>query len=311
MDRMIAEFGIDSVRAYMGHVQDNAAESVRSVLDRLPDGEFTSALDDGGEIRVAIRVNRTLRSAIVDFTGTSPQRSDNFNAPPAVARAAVLYVFRCLIDDDIPLNTGCLEPLKIILPARSLVNPEPGCAVAAGNVETSQLIADTLFGATGALAASQGSMNNFSFGDSTHQYYETLCGGAGAGPGFSGASAVHTHMTNSRLTDVEVLESRTPVIVESFSIRHGSGGKGAWWGGEGVVRRLRFTAPVRASLISGRRVAVPHGLNGGDAGAPGRGWIERVAGGRENLPGSAEADLAPGDVLVIETPGGGGYGNAN
>lgn len=307
--RMIAQYGYDSVRAYMGHVQDNAAESVRRVLDRLPDGEFACALDDGSKVRAAIRVDRAARTATVDFTGTSPQRAGNFNAPPAIARAAVLYVFRCLIGDDIPLNSGCLEPLAIVLRPRSLVNPDPGRAVAAGNVETSQLIADALFGATGTLAASQGTMNNFSFGDARHQYYETLCGGAGAGPGFAGASAVHTHMTNSRLTDVEVLESRYPVVVESFAIRRGSGGGGAWRGGNGVVRRLRFTAPVRASLLSGRRVAAPHGLAGGEAGATGRGWIERAAGVREDLAGSAEIDLEPGDVLVIETPGGGGYGS--
>ena len=306
--RMVADLGRETVLAYMMHVRRNAADSVRRVLDRLPDGEFECALDDGDRVRVAVRVDRAARTAVVDFGGTSPRRRDNFNAPPAIARAAVLYVFRCLIDDDIPLNSGCLEPLTVVLPEDSLVNPGPGGAVAAGNVETSQLIADAVLGAAGALAASQGTMNNLSFGDARRQYYETLCGGGGAGPGFAGASAVHTHMTNSRLTDPEVLETRFPVVVERFEVRRGSGGPGRWPGGDGVVRLLRFTAAVEAALLSGRRIVAPHGLTGGAAGAPGRAWIQRAGGGRETLGGCAEMRLGPGDVLAIETPGGGGYG---
>ena len=308
LQRMVGEYGYGTVRAYMGHVQDNAAESVRRVIADLRGGTFACALDDGGEVRVTIAIDRAARTATVDFTGTSPQRNDNFNAPPAIARAAVLYAFRCMVADDMPLNSGCLRPLSIVLPPHSLVNPDPGRAVAAGNVETSQLIADAIFGACGALAASQGTMNNLSFGDRANQYYETLCGGAGAGPGFDGASAVHTHMTNSRLTDPEVLESRFPVVVEAFAIRRGSGGGGVWRGGDGVVRRLRFTAPVEVSLLAGRRSIPPHGLSGGGAGAGGRGWIERANGTRESLAGAATAALAAGDLLAIETPGGGGFG---
>ena len=306
--RMVADLGQDAVLAYLGHVQRNAADSVRRLLGRLPEGEFACALDDGDRVRVAIRVDRAAGTAAVDFGGTSPRRGDNFNAPPAIARAAVLYAFRCLIDEDIPLNSGCLEPLTVVLPHGSLVNPGSGAAVAAGNVETSQLIADAILGAVGALAASQGTMNNLSFGDRRRQYYETLCGGAGAGPGFAGASGVHTHMTNSRLTDPEVLEARFPVVVEHFAIRRRSGGAGRWRGGDGVQRRLRFTAPADAALLSGRRVVAPHGLAGGGSGATGRAWIERASGAREALGGCAEMRMRPGDVLIVETPGGGGYG---
>ena len=306
--RIAGRYGRDVVAAYMGHVQANAAESVRRVLDRIEGGAFSCALDDGDEVRVAVTVDRGARAATVDFTGTAAQRADNFNAPPAIARAAVLYVFRCLVDDAIPLNSGCLEPLTVILPEASLVNPGPSAAVAAGNVETSQLIVDALFGATGMLAASQGTMNNVTFGDETHQYYETLCGGAGTGPGFDGASAVHTHMTNSRLTDVEVLEARYPVLVERFALRAGSGGAGRWRGGDGVVRRIRFLAPIQAAILSGRRMVAPHGLAGGAPGAVGAARIKRADGAAVPLPGCAEARVATGDVLVVETPGGGGYG---
>ena len=309
--RLVERVGRGTVTAYMGHVQDNAAESVRRVLDGLPDGAFACSLDDGDEVRVAIRVDRAARKAVVDFTGTSPERSDNFNAPPAIARATVLYVFRCLIDDDIPLNSGCLAPIRVTLPEGSLVNPGPGAAVAAGNVETSQLITDALFGAAGALAASQGTMNNLTFGDETRQYYETLGGGTGAGPGFGGAPAVHSHMTNTRLTDVEVLESRFPVVVEAFGVRPASGGAGRWRGGDGLVRRLRFREPLHMALLSGRRIVAPHGLAGGGPGAPGRAWIERADGNRVALAGCDDAELAAGDALVIETPGGGGYGGGD
>src|SRR5205814_441950 len=238
--RMVAHFGLDVVHAYMGHVQDNAEEQVRRVLGVLKDGSFTYPLDDGSRIAVAISIDRAARRATIDFTGTSPQQASNFNAPAAVCKAAVLYVFRTLVDDDIPMNAGCLKPLDIVIPEGSMLRPRYPSAVVAGNVETSQYITDPLYGALGLMGAAQGTMNNFTFGDARHQYYETLCGGSGAGPDFPGTDAVHTHMTNSRLTDPEVLEWRFPVLVESFSIRRGSGGRGRHRGGDGVVRRVRF-----------------------------------------------------------------------
>ncbi len=302
------EVGADAVQAYMGFVQDNAEAAVKRLLGRLRDGDFVLPLDEGSSIQVAVRIDHDARRAVIDFTGTSLQQPGNLNAPASIARSAVLYVFRTLIDEDIPLNAGVLRPLDIRLPTASLLNPEYPAAVVAGNVETSQNIVDALYGALGKLAASQGSMNNFSFGDARHQYYETVCGGAGAGPGFDGASAVHSHMTNSRLTDVEVLEHNFPVRLESFAIRHGSGGQGRHSGGDGVTRRIRFLAPMKGNLLALRRQVASFGLDGGEAGQPGRQWIERQDGGIEPLPGIAEFSLATGDVFVLETPGAGGFG---
>ena len=306
--RAIAHFGLDTVRAYMRHVQDNAAESVRRALDTLPGGRFVHALDDGAEIRVAVTVDRAARRARVDFTGTSPQRPNNYNAPAAVCRAAVLYVFRTLVDDDIPMNEGCLEPLDLVIPEGSMLNPRYPAAVVAGNVETSQAIANALYGALGALAAGQGTMNNLTFGNDRHQYYETICGGAGAGEGFHGASAVHTHMTNSRLTDPEVLEWRFPVVLERFAIRRGSGGAGRWRGGDGVARRLRFREAMTVAVLSNHRRSPPFGLAGGAPGAAGRNRAVRADGRVETLAHAATTTVAPGDAIEIETPGGGGYG---
>jgi len=265
-------------------------------------------MDNGATIRVAISVDRASRSARIDFTGTSAQLPDNFNAPYSICRAATLYVFRTLVDDAIPMNDGCLNPIELVVPAGSMLNPAYPAAVVAGNVETSQAITDALFAATGALAGSQGTMNNFTFGDERHQYYETIAGGAGAGPGFDGASAVQTHMTNSRLTDPEVLETRLPVLLERFAIRHGSGGDGRNAGGDGVVRRIRFLSPMRASILSNRRRIAPHGLMGGDDGATGVNRVIRANGSEALLPATAGADMATGDAFEIETPGGGGYG---
>ncbi len=303
------EVGAAAVTAYMGFVQDNAEAAVRRLLGELRDGAFELELDEGSRIRVAVRIDRAAGRARIDFAGASAQQPGNLNAPASIAHSAVLYVFRALLREDIPLNAGVLRPLDIHLPAGSLLNPLPPAAVVAGNVETSQNIVDALLGALGRLAASQGSMNNFSFGDGRHQYYETVCGGAGAGPDFAGASAVHSHMTNSRLTDVEVLEQQFPVRVERFALRRGSGGAGIYRGGDGVVRRLRFLAPVHANLLALRRRVAPFGLGGGGAGRPGRQWIERADGGHEELPGIAAFELRAGDVFVLETPGGGAYGN--
>jgi 5-oxoprolinase (ATP-hydrolysing) len=265
-------------------------------------------MDDGSRIVVAVTVDPDARRATVDFTGTSPQRDDNFNAPEAVTTAAVLYVFRTLVDADIPLNAGCLEPIDIVIPPGSMLSPVRPAAVAAGNVETSQAVTAALLGALGAAAASQGTMNNLTFGDDRYQYYETLCGGAGAGHGWDGCDAVHTHMTNSRLTDPEVLEWRYPVRVEEFRVRTGSGGGGAHHGGDGAVRRLRFLEPLTAAIVSSSRRVPPYGLAGGLPGACGRNAVERADGSVEELPGVAQTRMTPGDVLVVETPGGGGYG---
>jgi 5-oxoprolinase (ATP-hydrolysing) len=308
LKRMVEHFGLAVVNAYMRHVQDNAEEQVRRVLDRLRDGEFSYAMDDGAIIRVAVRIHRASRTATVDFTGTSAQQASNFNAPTAVCRAAVLYVFRTLVDGDTPLNAGCLKPIEIVIPEGCLLNPRYPAAVVAGNVETSQCITDALYGALGVMAASQGTMNNFTFGNSRYQYYETLCGGSGAGPGFNGVSAVHTHMTNSRLTDPEVLEWRFPVRVEEFRIRDNSGGTGRWSGGNGVVRRIRFLEAMIASILSGHRRVPPYGMAGGEPGRVGRNTVERADGRVEELGGTASVDIQPGDAFVIETPGGGGYG---
>jgi len=313
LGRMVAGYGLPVVTAYMRHVQDNAAEAVRRVLDRFAGAAdaprtFRLELDDGSEIVVGVTVDGASRTATVDFTGTSPQRADNFNAPEAVTTAAVLYVFRTLVDADIPLNAGCLEPIDIVIPPGSMLSPLWPAAVAAGNVETSQAVTAALLGALGAAAASQGTMNNLTFGDDRYQYYETLCGGAGAGPDWDGCSAVHTHMTNSRLTDPEVLEWRYPVRVEEFRVRTGSGGAGAHRGGDGAVRRLRFLEPLTAAIVSSSRRVAPYGLAGGLPGVCGRNAVERADGTLEELPGVAQTTMGPGDVLVVETPGGGGYG---
>jgi len=307
---VVARYGAEVVAAYMAHVMQNGEESVRRAIEHLTDGSFDYVMDDGSPLRVAVRVDRHARSAVIDFTGTGPQRAGNFNAPPAVVRAVVLFVFRCLVGRDIPLNDGCLRPLQIVLPPGTFLSPASGSAVVAGNTEVSQAVCNALFGALGVCASSQATMNNFLFGDGERQYYETVCGGAGAGPGFDGASAVHTHMTNTRITDPEVLELRYPVRVESFAIRAGSGGSGATRGGDGVVRRIRFNVPMTAVIVSSRRTVAPHGLAGGASGATGRQWLERVDGSIEVLAGVDQRELQAGDQLVIETPGGGGFGAA-
>jgi len=308
LHRMVEEFSLETVEAYMNHVQDNAEEAVRRVIGRLADGEFTYILDDGNAIKVKVNIDRENRGARIDFTGTSPQLSNNFNAPASVCLAAVLYTFRTLVKSDIPLNAGCLRPLKIIIPEGSMLRPEYPAAVVAGNVETSQYIVDALFGALGTLAASQGTMNNFTFGNADFQYYETICGGAGAGPGFSGTDAVHTHMTNSRITDPEILETRFPVLLEEFSIRQGSGGEGKFRGGNGVIRKIRFLKDMHAAILSSHRKLPPFGLNGGMPGECGKNKLIRRDGSIIEVGGQAEIKLKKGDIFVIETPGGGGYG---
>ncbi len=309
--RMVRQFGLPVVSAYMRHVQDHAAEAVRRVLDVLRDGEFAYEMDDGSMIRARITIDRASRRARIDFSGTSPQRPNNFNAPPAISRAAVLYVFRTLVDDDIPMNDGCLLPLEIVIPQGSMLRPRYPAAVVAGNVETSQTIIDTLYGALGVLAAAQGTMNNFTFGDGEHQYYETICGGSGAGPDFDGTDAVHTHATNSLMTDPEVLEWRFPVLLDRFEIRRGSGGRGRHHGGDGVVRHVRFRTAMTAAILSNRRRVPPFGLQGGDAGQLGKNEVRRVSGAVERLTATQVMEMAPGDVFVIETPGGGGFGSSD
>jgi 5-oxoprolinase (ATP-hydrolysing) len=306
--RMTRDFGREVVEAYMSHVQDNAEEQVRRVIDRLKDGRFVYEMDDGSKIAVAVTIDTAGRTARIDFTGTSAQLGSNFNAPSAVCRAAVLYIFRTLVADDIPMNAGCLKPLEIVIPEGSMLSPRYPAAVVAGNVETSQCITDALYGALGVMAAAQGTMNNFTFGNERHQYYETICGGSGAGPDFDGTDAVHTHMTNSRLTDPEVLEWRFPVLVESFRIRRGSGGQGRHRGGDGVVRRIRFREAMTAAILSGHRRVPPYGMAGGEPGALGRNYVVRADGRLEALGGTDQASMNPGDVFVIETPGGGGFG---
>jgi 5-oxoprolinase (ATP-hydrolysing) len=307
---LVAQYGLGTVNAYMRHVQDNAEESVRRVIGGLSDAQFESPLDDGSKICVSIRVDKEARRATLDFTGTSPELASNLNAPSAICRAAILYVFRCMVDDDIPLNEGCLKPLDIIIPEGSMLSPRFPAAIVGGNVETSQAITNALFGALGVMAAAQGTMNNFTFGDATHQYYETICGGAGAGPNFNGADAVQTHMTNSRLTDPEVLEWRFPVLLEEFSIRRNSGGAGAQHGGDGVTRALRFLAPMSVSILSSSRLIPPFGLAGGEPASCGRNTLQKADGARHPLAGSAQFEVAPGDYVQFETPGGGGYGRA-
>lgn len=316
--RMVGQFGLAVVQAYMRHVQDNAEESVRRVITRLKDGRFTLPLDNGAQIQVAVWVNSQERSAEIDFTGTSEQLANNFNAPRAVCMAAVLYVFRTLVDDDIPLNAGCLKPLKVIIPEGSMLNPLPPASVVAGNVETSSCITNALFGALGVIAGSQPTMNNFTFGNARYQYYETISGGSGAGGrfdetgalvgGFDGTSVVQTHMTNSRLTDPEVLEFRFPVRLESYAIRKGSGGAGRWKGGDGGVRRIRFLEPMTAGILSNGRVHPAFGAAGGQAGQPGINRVLRASGQTEDLAHIGQTEMAVGDIFEIHSPGGGGYG---
>jgi len=310
LERTIAHFGLETVLAYMRHVQDNAEESVRRVIDVLKDGEFAYEMDNGAVIRVKITIDRASRGASIDFTGTSSQLDSNFNAPAAVTMSAVIYVFRTLVNDDIPLNAGCLKPLKVIIPDGCMLRPRYPAAVVAGNVETSQCVTDALYGALGVMGASQGTMNNFTFGNERHQYYETICGGSGAGNGFDGAHCVHTHMTNSRLTDPEVLEWRHPVLIEEFAVRAGSGGAGRWRGGDGAVRRVRFLEPMTAAILSGHRRVPPYGMAGGKPGAVGRNAVIRN-GSAVDLGACDKTEMNSGDVFVIETPGGGGYGNRN
>ncbi|PZQ15859.1 MAG: 5-oxoprolinase [Ancylobacter novellus] len=308
LNKMIAAFGLDVVQAYMRHVQDNAAESVARALTTLDDAEFAVEMDQGAEIRVKITVDREARRAKVDFTGTSEQRRDNFNAPEPVTRAAVLYAFRVMVEDDIPMNAGCLRPIEIVAPEGSLLNPRPPAAVVAGNVETSQAVTDCLFGAMKVMGSTQGTMNNLTFGDDRRQYYETICSGSAAGPGFDGADAVHVHMTNSRLTDPEILEQRYPVVLDEFSIREGSGGRGQWSAGDGIRRVIRFLEPMDCAILSGRRRVRAFGMEGGEEGETGRNSVRRTNGGVEELSGCDQIKVDPGDAIVIETPTGGGWG---
>lgn len=310
LGKAIDGFGLDLVRAYMGHVQDNAAENVRRVLDRLHDAEFVYPMDQGCEIRVRITVDKDRREATVDFTGTSPQRADNFNAPEPVTRAAVLYVFRVMVDDDIPMNAGCLRPVRIVVPDGTMLSPRYPAAVVAGNVEVSQAVTDCLFGALGAMAAAQGTMNNLTFGNERYQYYETICSGSAAGPGWNGTGGVHVHMTNSRLTDPEILENRFPVLLEDFHIRRGSGGRGRWTGGDGTSRTIRFLERMECAILSGHRRIRPFGLAGGEPGECGRTLVRRNDGRVEELAACDQTVLEPGEAVTVITPTGGGYGSA-
>jgi 5-oxoprolinase (ATP-hydrolysing) len=307
--RMVGQYGLDVIRAYMRHIQENAAESVRNVIARLADGEFAYELDNGASIRVKVTVDKHARTATIDFTGTSPQLGDNFNAPTGVAMAAVLYVFRTLVDKDIPLNAGCLKPLQVIIPPGTMLSPQYPAAVAAGNVETSQAVTGALYAALNVMAEGSGTMNNVTFGNDRYQYYETVASGSGAGEGFDGTDVVQTKMTNSRLTDPEVLEWRYPVVLESYAVRPGSGGAGRWRGGDGGIRRIRFLEPMTVSTLSGHRRIPAFGLQGGAPGALGRHWVERADGSVTAMQGCDTATLSAGDAFVIETPGGGGFGS--
>ncbi|WP_035276022.1 hydantoinase B/oxoprolinase family protein [Desulfogranum japonicum] len=308
LQKMVDHFGLEVVKAYMAHVQDNAEEAVRCAVTTLKDCSFTYPMDDGSKIKVSIKVDHKKRSAVIDFNGTSPQHKGNYNAPESVCRAAVLYVFRTLVNDDIPLNAGCLKPLDIRIPKGSMISPVYPAAVISGNTEVSQAVTDTLFAALGILASSQGTMNNFLYGNEHYQNYETICGGTGAGPDHPGTSAVHSHMTNTRMTDPEVIEHRFPVLVEEFSIRRHSGGPGHFAGGDGVVRKIRFLESMTATVLSSHRKTAPFGLAGGGDGLCGNNYIIRVDGTFEQLHGNDEATMRPGDVFILETPGGGGYG---
>ena len=289
-------------------MQDNAAESVRRVIDRLHDCHFDYEMDQGTWIRVRIKVDKNKRKATVDFTGTSPQQPSNFNAPEPVTRAAVLYVFRVMVDDEIPMNAGCLRPIRIVIPPKSMLSPQYPAAVVAGNVEISQAVTNCLFGALGALAAAQGTMNNLNFGNDKHQYYETICSGSPAGPGFHGTDAVHTHMTNTRLTDPEVLEFRYPVLLDDFHIRKGSGGRGRWDAGDGVSRTIRFLERMECTILSGHRRVPPFGLAGGESGQVGENSVRRNDGRIEKLEGCDATVLEAGEAITIRTPTAGGYG---
>ena len=308
---MVGHFGLDVVIAYMQHVQDNAEGAVKRVLKVLRNGEYEYEMDDGSVIAVKISIDNDAQTAVVDFTGTSAQLTSNFNAPSSVARAAVMYVFRTLVDDVIPMNEGCLKPIQIIIPDGCMLKPVYPAAVVAGNVETSQYITDTLYGALGVMAAAQGTMNNFTFGNDTHQYYETICGGSGAGPDFDGCDAVHTHMTNAKLTDPEILEWRFPIRLESFSIREGSGGHGKHRGGNGTIRKLRFLEPMTAAILSGHRIIPPYGANGGSPGQTGKNYVIRATGEIEAMSSTDRTEMDNDDIFVIETPGGGGFGKPN
>jgi 5-oxoprolinase (ATP-hydrolysing) len=306
--RIVGDYGVDVVSAYMEHVQAHADAAVRRLIATLDSGHFAYEMDDGAVVQVAIRVDRAAATMAVDFTGTSEQRPNNFNAPASIVRAAVLYVLRTLIDEAIPLNEGCLRGVTIHVPAGSMLNPRYPAAVVAGNVETSQVVTDALFGALGAMAASQGTMNNLTFGDERYQYYETIAGGSGAGATFDGEAVIQTHMTNSRMTDPEILETRFPVLIEEFSMRRGSGGDGATRGGDGATRRIRFLRPMTACLLANRHRVAPFGLSGGAPGEVGAARVERRDGSTETLGSTARVVMDAGDVFAIETPGGGGYG---
>lgn len=309
--KMVEQYGLETVQTYMQFVQDNAESAVKKAIARLQDGEFSCRMDNGATIKIKVTIDHQNSTATIDFTGTSSQLDSNFNAPKAVCQATILYVFRTLVKDNIPLNAGCLKPLKIIIPSDCMLNPRFPAAVVAGNVETSQNITDCLYGALGIMAASGGTMNNFTFGNEQHQYYETICSGSGASKDFRGTDAVQTQMTNSRLTDPEVLESRFPVIVEEFSIRQNSGGIGINRGGNGVVRKIRFLAEMTAGILSNRRYTSPFGLEGGSPGKVGRNYVEKSDNTVEELDSKATIEMQPGDTFVIETPGGGGYGLRN
>ena len=310
LNAMLRLYGKDVVTAYMQHVQDNAEEAVRRVLVNLQDGEFSYAMDNGAVIKVNIQINHAERNAVIDFTGTSDQLPNNFNAPSSISRSAVVYVFRTLVDADIPLNEGCLKPLQIIIPEGSMLNPRYPAAVVSGNVETSQYVTDALYGALQVMGAAQGTMNNFTFGNNQYQYYETIAGGSGAGDGFNGASGVQTHMTNSRLTDPEVLELRFPVMVDEFCIRKDSGGTGKYIGGNGVIRKIRFKQAMTAAILSGHRIVPPYGAAGGNAAKVGANYVLRASGEKKLLKSTEEIQVQIDDVFVIETPGGGGFGSA-
>lgn len=309
--KLVKQYGRDVVLSYMQHVQDNAEECVREVIGRIHEGEYRYGFDFGAAVQVKIQIDRKRREAVIDFNGTSPQQTNNFNAPKAVCMAAVLYVFRLLVNEAVPLNEGCLKPLKVIIPENSLLDPKYPAAIVAGNVETSQCIVDALLGALQVMAAAQGTMNNLTFGNDQYQYYETICGGSGAGKGHDGASAVHTHMTNTRITDPEVLELRYPVYLREFKIRSNSGGYGRWTGGDGVVRKIEFRENMTVAVVSNRRKVPPYGMAGGAPGEVGKNWVRWRDGREENLSGVVELQVGPGDLLAIETPGGGGYGGIN
>ena len=306
--KMVQHFTLDVVKAYMGHVQDNAEESVRRLLSKLPDGQFRVEMDQGSHVEVKITVDQAARTAKVDFTGTSPTQPNNYNAPRPVTRAAVLYVFRVMVDEPIPMNAGCLKPIEIVIPDNSMLSPEYPAAVIAGNVETSQIVTNCLFGALKAMGPSQGTMNNLIFGDDVYQYYETICSGSPAGPGFNGTSAVHVHMTNTRLTDPEILELRYPVVLDEFSIRRGSGGRGKWSAGDGIYREIRFLREMTLTLLTSYRDVRPYGLEGGEPGQCGENYARRVDGTLEKLTGCDETILKIGEAVVLKTPTGGGFG---